>query len=390
MKILISATYFEPYHSGLSTYAFRLAQGLTVLGHDVVVLTSAYDKKLALEEKMSGFRVVRVPVTLRLSKGVVMLSLPRIANIWLAWADVVNLHLPQFESAFLAESARRLGKPVVTTWHCDLEMNGVLLGKLAGWATNAAGKKTLSNSKAVVQNSLDYARSSKYLSQYLAKVVEVETPIELKSVERETIEGLRKRLKIEPGTKLIGLAGRVAREKGYEYLAAALPIIWAEMPNVRVVHAGMWQGVVGEQDYQRSIERLIQPFGDKWVTLGFLSDEEFIAFFALIDVLAFSSLNRTESFGIVQVEALAQGTPIVTSDLPGVRQPVLQTGMGEIVPLRDPEALAKGILSILKADTRKRTPEAYLQSFAIPQVARKYETIFKNVLADEIINPSSN
>ena len=386
MKILVSATYFEPYHSGLSTYAFRLARGLTELGHDVVVITSAYDKERELEEQMSGFRVVRVPVTFKLSKGVVMLRLLSIARKWVAWADVVNLHLPQPESVFLAMIAKRMNVPVVTTWHCDLEMQGSLLSKLAGWVTNAAGKITLGNSKVIVQNSLDYARTSIYLSKFLSKVVEVETPIDVSPADPEIVEVLRKRLELEPETKLIGLAGRVAREKGYEYLAAALPKIWAELSNVRVVHAGMWQGVVGEQGYQHSIERLIRPFGDKWTTLGFLSDEEFRAFFALIDVLAFSSLNRTESFGIVQVEALAQGTPIIASDLPGVRQPVLRTGMGEIVPLRDPDALTQGILKVLKANDQKHIPEEFLWSFTTERVARKYETIFENTLTDETIN----
>jgi glycosyltransferase involved in cell wall biosynthesis len=320
----------------------------------------------------------------------VMLSLPRLAKKWVAWADVLNLHLPQIESVNLVETAKRFRKPVVTTWHCDLEMRGNLFGRLAGWLTNATGKITLSNSKAIVQNSLDYARSSKYLSPFLLRVVEVETPVELKPADPKVAEGLRNHLKLESGVKVIGLAGRVAREKGYEYLASALPKIWHEMPNVRVVHAGKWQGVVGEQDYQVSIERLAKPFGEKWTTLGFLSDEEFRAFFSLIDVLAFSSLNRTESFGIVQIETLAQGTSIVASDLPGVRQPVLRTGMGEIVPVRDAEALANGILKVLKADSPKQVPEDYLKSFAINQVALKYESIFEKVLANESLNRTPN
>jgi glycosyltransferase involved in cell wall biosynthesis len=386
LKILLSATYFEPYHSGLSAYALRLAKGLAELGHEVVVLTSAYDKKLALQEQMYGFRVVRVPVTIKLSKGVVMLSLPRLARKWIAWADVVNLQLPQFESVDLVELATKLDTPVITTWHCDLEMQGSLFGKFAGWLTNLGGKITLSKSKAIVQNSLDYARSSKYLKSFLSKVVEVETPVELKTADPQIVEALRSRLKLEPGVKVIGLAGRVAREKGYEYLAAALPTIWEEMPNVRVVHAGAWRGVVGEQAYQESIERLVQPFEGKWTSLGFLSDEEFRAFFSLVDVLAFSSLNRTESFGIVQIEALAQGTPIVASDLPGVRQPVIQTGLGEIVPLRDADALAKGILKVLKANRTKLVPEGYLKAFAIDKVAQKYESIFRNTLVNGTVN----
>jgi len=381
MKILISATYFEPYRSGLSTYAFRLAQGLADLGHDVVVLTSAYSKELALEETVSGFRIVRIPVSFKLSKGVIMLDLPKVAEHWIKWAELVNLHLPQFESAYLASRAVHYSKPVVTTWHCDLEMGGGLLSKVAGWMTNLLGRATLRNSDVIIQNSLDYARSSPFLTRYLSKVVEVETPIVLKAADPELVAKLRDRLGVKRDTKIIGLAGRVAREKGYEYLVAALPIVWKEIPDAHVVHAGMWNGVVGEQEYQQSIERLIQPFGNKWRSLGFLSDEEFRAFFSLIDVLAFSSLNRTESFGIVQVEALAQGTPVVASNLPGVRQPVLQTGRGVIVPIRESETLASNLIEVLKTNTPKLIPQAYLIPFSISCVAKKYETIFETALS---------
>ncbi len=379
MKLLLSATYFEPHRSGLSTYAFRLAKGLSDLGHEVVVLTSAFDDTLPLEEEVYGFRVVRVPVSFKISKGVVMLGLPKVARKLLSWADAVNLHLPQFESFYLSALAKRLKKPVVTTWHCDLEMHGGWFGKVAGSVTNYSGRLSLRNSDVIIQNSMDYARSSRYLSKLLHKVIEVETPIELRSADPEIVDALRSRLNLLPGTKIIGLAGRVAREKGYEYLAQSMPYVWKVLPNTRVVHAGMWQGVVGEQDYQKFIEGLIEPFGSKWTSLGFLSNDEFRAFFSLIDVLAFSSLNRTESFGIVQVEALAQGTPIVASDLPGVRQPVSRTGMGEIVPLRDAQSLARGLIKVIKEDKPKQIHGEYLKSFAIPEVALKYQSIFEKI-----------
>lgn len=386
MKLLLSATYFEPYRSGLSTYAFRLAKGLSDLGHEVVVLTSAFDDTLPLEEEVYGFRVVRVPVSFKISKGVVMLGLPKVARKLLSWADAVNLHLPQFESFYLSALAKRLKKPVVTTWHCDLEMHGGWFGKVAGSVTNYSGRLSLRNSDVIIQNSMDYARSSRYLSKLLHKVIEVETPIELRSADPEIVDALRSRLNLLPGTKIIGLAGRVAREKGYEYMAQAMPSVWKELSNARVVHAGMWQGVVGEQDYQKFIEGLIEPFGSKWTSLGFLSNDEFRAFFSLIDVLAFSSLNRTESFGIVQVEALAQGTPIVASDLPGVRQPVSRTGMGEIVPLRDAQSLARGLIKVLKEDKPKQIHGEYLKSFAIPEVALKYQSIFEKIHEHGTIN----
>ena len=381
MRVLITSTYFHPYSSGLSVYALRLARGLAELGHEVCVLTSQYDPKLAPEETLAGFRVVRVKVGTKLSKGVLMPGFHTQAKKWIAWADVVNVHMPQFESVVIARLAKRAKKPLVVTYHCDLVMSGGWFSRLAGWVTTQLGKWTLKQAQVIVQNTLDYAENSAVLKPYLEKVVEVPTPVDsLDPVPEEAIS-FRLRFGLMESDKVLGLAGRVASEKGYEYLAQALPLVWQKYPSARVVHAGSWKGVIGEETYLAKVEQMIQPFGDKWKSLGFLSDEDFMRFFAACDLLVFSSLNATESFGIVQIEALSQGTPVVASDLPGVRQPVLRTGMGRIVPVRDAESLAQGIISVLEEGPgARKVPEAYLGQFDQKKVAERYQEIYSSMV----------
>jgi glycosyltransferase involved in cell wall biosynthesis len=106
------------------------------------------------------------------------------------------------------------------------------------------------------------------------------------------------------------------------------------------------------------------------------------AFFKTCDVTVLPSLNSTESFGLVQIESMICGTPVVASELPGVRQPVVMTGMGEIVPPRDPEALAGAILRIL--DHRQsylRPPETIAKRFAPETIAEQYEALFAELQA---------
>ena len=381
MKILITSTYFHPYSSGLSVYALRVARGLVGFGHEVCVLTSQYDKKLAMEENLDGVKIVRVKVGMKLSKGVLMPGLQAQAKKWIEWADVVNAHMPQFESFVISRIARHIQKPLVITYHCDLVMSGSWFRRLAGWGTNLLGEHTLKQARMIVQNTLDYARHSKTLKPFLDKVVEVPTPVVFLETNPGEKMAFRERFGLAESDKVLGLAGRVASEKGYEYLAQALPLVWEKYPTARVAHAGSWKGVIGEEAYLAKVEALIRPFGEKWKPLGFLSDEDFMHFFAACDVLVFSSLNATESFGIVQIEAFSKGTPIVASDLPGVRQPVLQTGLGRIVPVRDAVALAEGIISVLDQGSEARAvPESYLRQFEQEKVAERYQEIFASLV----------
>lgn len=380
----MSCSYFEPYKSGLSIYALRVARALVALGHEVTVLTSQYEQSLALEEDLAGLRVVRVPVSMRLSKGVIMLSLAKVAKKWVQWADVVNLHLPQFESFVLSRLAKRFGKPLVVTYHCDIVAGGSWFEKLAVWGTSLLGRISLNRADLIVQNTMDYAQHSPVLKHYLDKTIEIPTPVNVSAVAEEAVRNFRSRIGLAGDDVVLGLAGRVAREKGYEYLVEALPAILAQVPEARVVHAGSWKGVIGEEAYQERINAMVADLGDKWMSTGYLSDEDFLAFFAACDVLVFSSLNSTESFGIVQIEALSQGTLIVASDLPGVRQPVLQTGMGRIVPIRDGKALAAAIVEVLrdKKSGKFEIPKEYIAEFSQEKVALRYLEAFERLLHD--------
>ena len=119
MRILTVLTYYRPHTSGLTIYAERLARAFAKRGH-VTVMTTRYDNSLPLEEMMDGVRVIRVPVALRISKGVIAPTFGLVATKLVSQNDVVNLHLPQFDAPGVALRARLLGKPVVLTYHCDL------------------------------------------------------------------------------------------------------------------------------------------------------------------------------------------------------------------------------------------------------------------------------
>ena len=96
------------------------------------------------------------------------------------------------------------------------------------------------------------------------------------------------------------------------------------------------------------------------------------------------SINSTESFGMVQVEAMTCGTPAVASDLPGVRCPVRETGMGKIVPPRNAQALAEAIIEILDHPEQfTGDADGIRHHYSSETVARRYEAIFKELISSK-------
>jgi len=94
-------------------------------------------------------------------------------------------------------------------------------------------------------------------------------------------------------------------------------------------------------------------------------------------VLTVPSINSTESFGLVQVEAMLSGCPVVATNLPGVREPARVTGMGEVVPLRDARGLADGIVKVLEHRSSYVRPRQEIANmFSLDKTVTEYEKLF--------------
>ncbi len=375
MKILQVLTYYRPHVSGLTIYVERLSQALARQGHEVTVLTSQYESELPRQEEMHGVRVERIPVAFRVSKGVIMPTFGRHATRLTRWADAIHLHLPQFDAPGLALRGRLFGTPVVLTYHCDLQLPQGLFNRMVNQVVLGMNRAAGALADAVVTYTADYGAHSPFLSRYLdTKLHIIPPPVELVGCSPDAAAAFRAQHALE-GKKVIGISARVAAEKGIEILLAALPRILEEHPDAFVLHAN--PQTLGEEEYARRLAPLISRHQAHYRQLGALHGEELTAFYKSLDVLVIPSLNSTESFGLVQIEAMMNGVPVVASNLPGVRQPVTMTGMGEIVPIGDHEALAAALTRVLGQPDRYRRPgEVIGASFSPDQTAALYVELF--------------
>ena len=385
MKILIVLTYYRPHTSGLTIYAERLAKAFAALGHQVTVLTSQFDAATALDEVVDGVRVIRVPVVFRLSKGVIMPRFGYWATKLVKSHDVVQLHLPQFDAAGVALRGRLLKKPTIITYHCDLLMPPGLISKAANIAVSFANRLAALFTHGFVAYTEDFAIHSPYLSSNLRKVEVIQPPVVMPSVAGDAVEAFRTDHQLDDHQPIIGMASRFASEKGIGVLLESLEIVKEKFPRFKVLFAGTYKNVMGEEAYFERLYPTIEQYEKtgQWEFLGNLAPEQMAAFYPNLDMVVVPSLNSTESFGLVQIEAMIHGTPSIASDLPGVRQPVLQHQMGKVVPIGDAKALADAIIDIAKNKQAYIKDPQPIAEFYDPQtVARRYEQLFERLLQE--------
>jgi glycosyltransferase involved in cell wall biosynthesis len=211
----------------------------------------------------------------------------------------------------------------------------------------------------------------------------ISPPVELPEINQEAVDTFGSRCNPEGRRPVIGMAARLASEKGVEVLLQALPRILERHPNTLVLFAGQHLDVLGEGEYRRRLSPTLDSLQQegRWRFLGVLSPTEMAAFYPNLDLLVVPSLNSTESFGLVQIEAMMNGIPVVASDLPGVRQPVRVTGMGLVAEVGSAASLAAAILRILDAPADfMGNPREVASSFSPDASARGYESLFERLM----------
>ena len=386
MKILIVLTYYRPHTSGLTIYAERLAKAMVKRGHQVTILTSHFDKNTAREEMLDGVRVVRAPVMLRISKGVIMPTFGYLATRLVLENDVVHLHLPQFDAAGLAVRGRLFKKPTVITYHCDLLLPNGLFNWVVNQVVHVMNRIAGAFTHRIVAYTDDYATHSPYLSGFKKKIAVINPPVELPDVTNDEIEQFNKTNNPQDQFPVIGMAARFATEKGVEVLTTAMQTVIKHYPKAVVWFAGPYENIMGEEHYFERLRPQLEALQNDghWKFLGLLNPQVMASFYPNLDMLVIPSLNSTESFGLVQIEAMMNGVPSISSNLPGVRQPVLRHQMGRVTPIGDADGLAEAIMELAEEKTSYTDKiEEIRHMYAPATIAEQYEALFEQI-ADEI------
>lgn len=188
-----------------------------------------------------------------------------------------------------------------------------------------------------------------------------------------------------PEERLLYFVGRLVREKGLDVLLDAMPRVLERLPEVKLVVAGTGPALEGLRRKAASL-----PFADKVFFTGFISDLDRDCLYLVADAAIFPSLY--EPFGIVALEAMAAGTPVIVSDAGGFSEVVRHNETGIRVHAGDPESLAWGILHTLLHPqwSRARAANALRdvhERFSWGRIADQTMGVYRRVWNEYVANP---
>jgi glycosyltransferase involved in cell wall biosynthesis len=364
-KLLVILNYYFPYVSGISEYARILCEELVKTGFEVTVLTTNHNK-LPQEEIVNGVRVIRAPIIAKISKGTVSLQFICLAYKLSKKADAVNMHLPMLESGIISSFIEK--NKLIATYHCDIYLPANPFNTLIASVMDKSNYVCLKNAKRIMVTSIDYAEHSRVAAHFHEKLIEAGAPV--KNYHKVPTAVYPK--------KRIGFCGRIVEEKGIDILLEAYRDLSSKRNDISLIIAGNYSSVAGGSVFQK-LKKYIDDCKIPDVEFaGEIKEDNMERFYSSLDVFVLPSVNSMEAFGMVQIEAMRCGAPVVASDLPGVRTVIQKTGMGLICRKKDsrhladcleqllnnPDIFKKPLAVVERSFSTQATVETYLRTFA--------------------------
>lgn len=349
LKIAQIICTYPPYKGGMGTSVQNFAKYLAETGHEITVFTPLYKRgKQVLAEERSSVKVLirRIKPFFAFGNAAILTKLLPELNDF----DIVHLHYPFFGTAELVAAKKFFGRKkmkLIVHYHMDNKTKG-LKGKLFSLARFITMPFVLAMADEITCASLDYIKHSHisgYWNRHKDKFTQVSFGVDTKIFTK--LEG-REQL---PTKQILFVGGLDVAHyfKGVENLILAFKKI-STNPDYR-----LW--IVGQGNLEGYYQQVAKDLGltDQ---VRFINNadttEKLVQLYNQASVLVLPSINCGEAFGLVLLEAMACGTPVIASNLPGVRSVFHNGKQGLLVQPGNVNDLAEKILMIIDHPERSK------------------------------------
>ncbi len=380
MKIALVSPYDHSIAGGVRTHIVGLDKEFRALGHSVKILAPASDETNLADNVICVSDHV-VPVGISGSKARITLSLSVYRNVKRILKDerfdVVHIHEPLVPTL-----------PLFVLRHTQ----GVTVGTFHAYRDSYVGYDYTKVILRRLMHRLD-ARTvvSPVVLSYITRYFPGEYQLIPNGIDVQKFGGsdVKPIKKFDDGKPNILFVGRLEKRKGFPHLLDAFPYIKAQVPNARLIVVGAF-----DKDDKEKYVRHARRHGLRDVKfVGYVSSDELPRYYRSAHVFCAPSTGF-ESFGLVLLEAMAAGTPIVASNIPGYRNVVTHGREGLLVPPSDEQAIASAVIRLLRdAPLRQRLSDAgrtTAQEYSWTRIAQRTMALYEHCIEQRRLHPRDN
>ena len=344
MKVLHIYKDYYPVLGGIGNHVRLLCNELAEDKNFQVQVLVTNERFKTVIERNSNFEVIKASRILKFASTPISLSLFK----WIARlkADIVHLHFP-FPPGEIACLLLGHYKKMVITYHSD-----IVRQKLLGTLYSPILSKVLRKADTIIVQSPAYAKNSRHLSKHFDKCKIIPSFIDTQCFQGRNERKIEE-IKSKYGSSLALFVGKFRYYKGVNHLIEA-----AGKTNCSFL-------LIGNGYLEKDLKSLVYAKGlsHKVHFMNNVDEEELPSYYQASDIFVLPSIHRSESFGLVLLEAMACGIPIISTELgTGTSWVNLHNQTGLVIPPRDSEALANAMNHLLlDKDKRLRFGKAGIE-----------------------------
>lgn len=363
LSVLQIGKYYPPHRGGMETHLQSLCERLNRLMHVEVIV--ANHTQHTITEHVNGIKVTRLASVAKLASAPICPSM--LATIRRSSADLIHIHLPN-PTAILAYLMSGHPGKLIFTYHSDI-VRQRYLSRLY----DPLQRIVLNRADAIIASSSKYLDTSNVLPAFRNRCRVIPFGIETETLEKTDARQVTD-IRSKYGDRIVLGVGRLVYYKGFEFLVRAMAKVDGHLL------------IVGQGPLREHLQAVITKLGINHRATILSEVKDVIPYYHAAAVFALPSIARSEAFGLVQLEAMACGKPVVNTNLAsGVPFVSLDKVTGLTVPPADADALSVALNSLLNNVTLCREYGAagrkrVAQEFEIDEMVRRTVEIYSEAM----------